>query len=507
MNVLKYLRGELESELDFRVGREGSTALHLAAEARHHSQQTYTPICEWLIKNGVDVNVTRPKDMMTPLHIAARAGKDKIVQMLLDNDADPTLGCMDIGLAAEGVTPLMLAQRGTTKTGFSGHDRAVKHLTRAVAEKQPAETPPVKSSRSRTRSRRKSLSRQISVSADIDRAESDVTMPDDDTASLSSSRRNQTSRELTAIELQELREKNERDSKGDTDLTLSDVLREEQDAKEALAKAQLRASEAKKLAKAVRKSMHKSPRDRDSYEGRQRANTVSVISTDLNSSASGADLSTVGAGRSSQSLSRADVFCVAKPSSGGESHRGHSAPERIGAGGVRTEKMIESGSGESGMSSPTRRMSRSDSDSGLTPSPGRVRQERAMSATAASGRRVQSAGPGGRSRRATQIGVESPSRSDLSRSNRSLRDADSASTSDASFDGGLNTSWNSESMSDAMMDSCATCGKQCDIQLCVQCLSIGYCSRACQKVDWKQHKNTCRPKSAQKSTPITSSDA
>jgi hypothetical protein len=47
-----------------------------------------------------------------------------------------------------------------------------------------------------------------------------------------------------------------------------------------------------------------------------------------------------------------------------------------------------------------------------------------------------------------------------------------------------------------MLEACATCGMQCDVQLCVQCLSVGYCSRACQKGDWPSHKKRCRPRTA-----------
>ncbi|KAF8159209.1 hypothetical protein B0H34DRAFT_655410 [Crassisporium funariophilum] len=38
---------------------------------------------------------------------------------------------------------------------------------------------------------------------------------------------------------------------------------------------------------------------------------------------------------------------------------------------------------------------------------------------------------------------------------------------------------------------CEVCGKT-DISRCVQCLSVAYCSKECQKDDWKQHKGTCR---------------
>merc|ERR1712146_412965 len=47
------------------------------------------------------------------------------------------------------------------------------------------------------------------------------------------------------------------------------------------------------------------------------------------------------------------------------------------------------------------------------------------------------------------------------------------------------------------MEACAVCATVCDIQLCVQCLSIGYCSRECQKRDWSRHKHECRAAASQ----------
>lgn len=471
--MLKYLRNELECDLEARAVRDGSTALHLAAEAKHGSQQPYTHVCEWLVKNSVDVNALRPKDQMSPLHVAARAGKDKVVKALLDNDADPTLGCMDIGLASNGITPLMLAQRGATKTGFSGHDRAAKHLVRAVTEAlaPPAPKKPLSDKPSR-RSRRNSFTRHsnaVAVEGAVEGGAADITTSDDDTASLKSSRPRRASRELSAIELQDLRDKQKRSTEigPDGEVTLSTALREEEEAKDALLRAQLRASEAKKLAKALRKNMHKSP---TKDESRQRAATMSIVTT----SSDGADEASEAEG----------VFCAASPSTEG-GPRTQSAPDRIlTLGKVRKEKGVRPTSGVSVTSEvsevpsprrPTRRLSRSDSDSVMVTMspPVSVRRERAMSAGSlkASGsmRRVQSAGSAVHERRSAPN----------------------------SADNGLNNSWNSGSgiMSEGM-DTCATCEKQCDIQLCVQCLSIGYCSRECQKIDWKEHKKECRSTSA-----------
>ncbi len=37
---------------------------------------------------------------------------------------------------------------------------------------------------------------------------------------------------------------------------------------------------------------------------------------------------------------------------------------------------------------------------------------------------------------------------------------------------------------------CAQCGEPCS-QKCMQCGKTAYCSKACQKADWKGHKLTC----------------
>eukprot|EP00039_Didymoeca_costata_P020750 m.342307 g.342307 ORF g.342307 m.342307 type:complete len:1322 (+) comp21234_c0_seq1:202-4167(+) len=41
------------------------------------------------------------------------------------------------------------------------------------------------------------------------------------------------------------------------------------------------------------------------------------------------------------------------------------------------------------------------------------------------------------------------------------------------------------------LNVCQKCGIKCEVQLCARCFSVGYCSRQCQKADWKAHKKTC----------------
>ena len=44
-------------------------------------------------------------------------------------------------------------------------------------------------------------------------------------------------------------------------------------------------------------------------------------------------------------------------------------------------------------------------------------------------------------------------------------------------------------------DACATCGKhqtQLQLKKCGRCKAVFYCSVACQKNDWKQHKTECK---------------
>lgn len=49
------------------------------------------------------------------------------------------------------------------------------------------------------------------------------------------------------------------------------------------------------------------------------------------------------------------------------------------------------------------------------------------------------------------------------------------------------------------MDSCKTCGKpasQVNLKRCVACALVKYCCRECQKMDWKNHRPSCRAAAA-----------
>jgi hypothetical protein len=45
------------------------------------------------------------------------------------------------------------------------------------------------------------------------------------------------------------------------------------------------------------------------------------------------------------------------------------------------------------------------------------------------------------------------------------------------------------------MDQCFTCKKDnSELKKCSNCLSISYCSKECQRNDWKRHKLECEDK-------------
>lgn len=44
------------------------------------------------------------------------------------------------------------------------------------------------------------------------------------------------------------------------------------------------------------------------------------------------------------------------------------------------------------------------------------------------------------------------------------------------------------------IDACKVCLKKEDAKKCGKCMSVMYCSKACQRNDWKAHKNVCRKK-------------
>src|SRR5947199_9273528 len=56
--------------------------------------------------------------------------------------------------------------------------------------------------------------------------------------------------------------------------------------------------------------------------------------------------------------------------------------------------------------------------------------------------------------------------------------------------------------------SCTTCHKlesdlKDNLKYCAKCRNTLYCSRECQKADWKQHKQVCGGKQTGKQSPIS----
>lgn len=43
-----------------------------------------------------------------------------------------------------------------------------------------------------------------------------------------------------------------------------------------------------------------------------------------------------------------------------------------------------------------------------------------------------------------------------------------------------------------LMDRCAGCGTEDAVRTCTKCTKVKYCSKLCQKNDWKEHKPVCR---------------
>ena len=39
---------------------------------------------------------------------------------------------------------------------------------------------------------------------------------------------------------------------------------------------------------------------------------------------------------------------------------------------------------------------------------------------------------------------------------------------------------------------CSVCNELCKPKLCKGCMKVGYCSSACQKRDWPEHKKVCK---------------
>ena len=41
-------------------------------------------------------------------------------------------------------------------------------------------------------------------------------------------------------------------------------------------------------------------------------------------------------------------------------------------------------------------------------------------------------------------------------------------------------------------ETCAADGTTCNLRKCAKCLEVRYCSRECQKSDWKSHRPFCK---------------
>lgn len=80
--------------------KNGYTALHYASRAGHYG------VCQILLKAGASVNAVTRAGKSTPLHRAALAGKDQIVDLLLKSNANPKQ------LDCDGRTALHRAREG-----------------------------------------------------------------------------------------------------------------------------------------------------------------------------------------------------------------------------------------------------------------------------------------------------------------------------------------------------------------------------------------------------------
>ena len=43
-----------------------------------------------------------------------------------------------------------------------------------------------------------------------------------------------------------------------------------------------------------------------------------------------------------------------------------------------------------------------------------------------------------------------------------------------------------------MSKNCFTCNVRTVLKCCIKCQAVQYCSKSCQKQDWKQHKQICQ---------------
>ena len=65
----------------------------------------------------------------------------------------------------------------------------------------------------------------------------------------------------------------------------------------------------------------------------------------------------------------------------------------------------------------------------------------------------------------------------------------------------------SASNNDSNPPQCAKCGNTDNLKRCAKCHTTQYCTRECQKADWKEHKKTCSGNAASRNTSGSASTA
>eukprot|EP00041_Stephanoeca_diplocostata_P033615 m.1116004 g.1116004 ORF g.1116004 m.1116004 type:complete len:650 (-) comp24373_c0_seq13:143-2092(-) len=521
LNVLRMLIREKHCNAEVVCKRTGSTALHVAAEAPYNTQNYNC--CEWLLDH-IDVNTKRSSDNATALHLASRAGKDKIVKMLLDNDADPYLYAHNINHDGKDWLPLQLAHQGKSLLKSLNQMRTVAHLTKAA-----------------------SIHAKDRVSGE------DEACPDVDGVSLKSHAPRATSASLDAASI---RLQQSCDAAPESDVvrvpvpaeSLETALEDERAAREALKEAQRRAREAKRVAKSLRRSQsgygvslkrslsvggnsarstpvypqrsaesddgdgmrpRRGSHDRRAHADPPTRGAVSPVDEDPvlaslahklskgvitreeydhvrrihnRGTACGDD---AGCGTREESTDAGHVLVRgAPPAKVPTKPRSHSARSE-----VSTDSTVSTRSDRSAASSASEGEPKSRTRKGSHRRSKKIRPENSCVATGAAGdtealgNATERPASTAHRRRSTSLSVAMEKLDMFSETDRAIS---------TGARGGTPAEPSGTGEGVAMIEACTVCGTMCDIQLCVQCLSVGYCSRQCQKVDWKRHKHECR---------------